>query len=73
VDASLGKARRFGDLLLRVSLLDRFSDQAVSLGLQLLCAADLVPYLAKLGQRVVAGHAISLKLRALLVAIAPSS
>jgi hypothetical protein len=69
VDASLGQARRFCDLLLRVPLLDRFADQPVSLGVQLLGAADFVPYVAKLGQRVLACHSISLKLRALLVAI----
>jgi hypothetical protein len=69
MDASLRQARRFCDLLLRVSLLDRFADQAVSLGLQLSCAADFVSYLTKLGQRVFACHSISSKLRASLVAI----
>jgi hypothetical protein len=42
MDAGLRQARRFGDLLLGVALLDRFADQAVSLGLQLSCAADFV-------------------------------
>lgn len=69
MDAGLRQARRFGDLLLGVTLLDRFADQAVSLGLQLSCAADFVSYLAKLGQRVFACHSISSKLRASLVAI----
>jgi hypothetical protein len=72
VDAGLGQARRLCDLLLRVPLLDRFTDQAVSLGVQLFGAADFVPYLAELGQRVLACHSISLKLRALLVAIGRS-
>lgn len=71
MDASLGQARRLGDLLLSVPLLDRFADQPVSLGMQPFYAADFVPYLTKLGQRVFACHSISLKLRALLVAIAP--
>jgi len=69
MDASLRQARRFCDLLLRVALLDRFADQAVSPGLQLSCAADFVSYLAKLGQRVFACHSISSMLRASLVAI----
>jgi hypothetical protein len=69
VDASLGQARRFCDLLLSVPLLDRVSDQSVSLGMQLFGAADFVPYLAKLGQRVLACHSISSRLRALLFAI----
>jgi hypothetical protein len=69
MDASLRQARRFCDLLLRVALLDRVADQAVSLVLQLSCAADFVSYLAKLGQRVFACHSISSKLRASLVAI----
>jgi hypothetical protein len=69
MDASLRQARRFGDLLLGVALLDRFAYQAVSLGLQLSCAADFVSYLAKLGQRVFACHSISSKLRASLVAM----
>jgi hypothetical protein len=49
MDAGLRQARRFRDLLLRVPLLDRFSDQPVSLRVQLRSAADFVPYLAKLG------------------------
>jgi hypothetical protein len=73
MDSGLGQARRLGDLLLGVPLLDRFADQAVALGVQLFSTADFVPYLAKLGQRVFACHSISLKLRALLVAIAPCS
>lgn len=60
MDAGLGQARRFGDLLLSVPLLDGFADQPVSLGVQPLCAADFVPYLTKLGQRVLACHSISL-------------
>jgi hypothetical protein len=71
VDASLGQARRFRDFLLRVPLLNRFVDQAVSLRVQLFGAADFVPYLAELGQRVLACHSISLKLRALQFAIGP--
>jgi len=69
MDAGLRQTRRFCDLLLRVALLDRLADQAVSLGLQLCGAADFVSYLAKLGQRVFACHSISSKLRASLVAI----
>jgi hypothetical protein len=49
MDAGLRQARRFGDLLLGMPLLDRFVDQAVSLGVQPLGAADFVSYLAKLG------------------------
>jgi hypothetical protein len=70
VDPWLREARRFRDLLLRESLLSGFADEQVSLGIQLLCAADLLSYLSKLGQRVFAGHALSLMLKALLVAIA---
>jgi hypothetical protein len=69
VDASLRQARRLCDLLLRMPLLDRFADQPVSLGVQLFGATDFVPYMAKLGQRVLACHSISLKLRALLIAM----
>jgi len=49
MDAGLRQARRCGDLLLGVSLLDRFADQVVSLGVQPLGAADFVSYIAKLG------------------------
>jgi hypothetical protein len=49
MDAGLRQARRFRNLLLRVPLLDRFAYQSVALVVQLLCAADFVSYLAKLG------------------------
>jgi len=49
MDAGLREARRICDLLLGVPLLDCFSDQPVSLGAQLLCAADFVSQMSKLG------------------------
>jgi hypothetical protein len=71
MDARLRQTRRTGNLLLRKSQLGGFANQPVSLWVELLCAADLFSYRSKLGQRVLAGHSISLKLRALLVAMAP--
>lgn len=49
MDTGLRQARRFRDLLLRVPLLDRLSDQPISPRVQLRGAADFVSYLAKLG------------------------
>jgi len=71
VDARVVDARRRGNLPLGISLLDSLTDQAVSLGKKLLCAADFVSYPSEAGQRIFACHSISSTLRcALLVAIA---
>ena len=71
VDARMVDARRCGDLPLRISLLDGLTDQAISLGKKVLCAADFVSYPSEAGQRIFACHSISSTLRcALLVAIA---
>ncbi|HEX2096783.1 MAG TPA: hypothetical protein VHF50_05380 [Solirubrobacterales bacterium] len=71
VDAGVVDTRRFCDLALRISLLDRLSNQVVSLRIKRFCAADFVSYSSEAGQRVLACHSISSTLRGgLLVAIA---
>jgi hypothetical protein len=73
VDASVVDSRRFCDLPLGISLLYGLANQAISLGIKRVCAADFVSYSTEAGQRVLACHSISSMLRcALLVAIAPS-
>jgi hypothetical protein len=71
VDTGVMDTRRFCDLSLGIPLVDRLTDQAISFGIKRVCAADFVSYPSEAGQRVLAGHSISSRLRcALLVAIA---
>ena len=77
MDASLGEIRRIGDLLLGAAEFRGLADQDVPTLDQVLAlgvyAADLLSQFSKLEQRAfLAGHHISSKLRALLVAMTTS-
>jgi hypothetical protein len=66
VDASVVDTRRFCDLSLRIPLLDGLTDQAISLGIKCVFAADFVSYPSEAGQRIVVCHTISSMLRHIL-------
>jgi len=73
VDAGVVHSRRFRDLPLRIAEVYCLTDQAISLRIKRLFAADFVSYSAETGQRVWACHTVSSARRsALLIAIAPS-